>query len=62
LHHRLFDLGWSQTQIVLLYVFVSGLFGVSTLFLQSKEKVIILVLLAGLMFVAAAFFVRKERK
>lgn len=62
LHHRLFDLGWSQTQIVLLYVFISGMFGVSTLFLQSKEKVIILVLLAGLMFVAAAFFVRKERK
>lgn len=62
LHHRLLDIGWSQTQIVLLYVFISGMFGVSTLFLQSKEKVIILVLLAGLMLVAAAFFVKKEHK
>lgn len=62
LHHRLLDIGWGQTQIVLFYVLVAGLFGVSTLFLQSKEKVIILVLLAGLMLVAAAFFVKKERK
>lgn len=61
LHHRLFDRGWSQTQIVLFYVFISGMFGVSTLFLQSKEKVIVLMLLAGLMLVAAAFFVKKEK-
>jgi UDP-GlcNAc:undecaprenyl-phosphate GlcNAc-1-phosphate transferase len=62
LHHRLFDRGWGQTQIVLFYVFIAGLFGISTLFLQSKEKAIILILLAGLMFVAAAFFVRNEQK
>lgn len=62
LHHRLLDRGWSQTQIVLFYVFVSGLFGVSTLFLQSKEKVIALFLLAGLMLIAVAFFVKKENR
>lgn len=62
LHHRLLDRGWSQTQIVLFYIFISGMFGVSTLFLQSKEKVIILFLLAGLMMVAAAFFVKKEKR
>ncbi|OGL63848.1 hypothetical protein A3C09_02200 [Candidatus Uhrbacteria bacterium RIFCSPHIGHO2_02_FULL_47_44] len=62
LHHRLLDRGWGQTQIVLFYVFIAGLFGISTLFFQSKEKVIILMLLAGLMLVAAAFFVRNERK
>ncbi len=62
LHHRLLDMGWGQTQIVLFYVFISGLFGVSTLFFQSKEKVIILALLAGLMLIAAAFFVKKEQK
>ncbi len=62
LHHRLFDRGWSQTQIVLFYISISGLFGVSTLFLQSKEKAIVLILLTGLMLVVAAFIVKKERK
>jgi UDP-GlcNAc:undecaprenyl-phosphate/decaprenyl-phosphate GlcNAc-1-phosphate transferase len=62
LHHRLLDRGWSQTQIVLLYVFISGVFGASTLFLQSKEKAIALIFLAGLMLVAAAFFVKKEKR
>ncbi len=61
LHHRLFDLGWTQPQIVLFYVFISGMFGASTLFLQSKQKVIVLILLAGLMLVAAAFFVKREK-
>jgi UDP-GlcNAc:undecaprenyl-phosphate GlcNAc-1-phosphate transferase len=61
LHHRLLDRGWSQTQIVLFYIFVAGLFGVSTLFLQSQEKLIALVLLSGLMLIAAAFFVKKEK-
>jgi len=62
LHHRLLDLGWNQTQIVLLYIIVSGLFGASTLFLQSRQKVIVLILLAGLMLLTAAFFVKKEKR
>lgn len=62
LHHRLLDRGWSQTQIVLFYVFISGFLGITTLFLQSKEKVIVLTLLAGLMLIAAAFFVKKEKR
>jgi len=61
LHHRLLDRGWSQTQIVLFYVFIAGVFGTSTLFLQSKDKAILFIFLMLLMFVAAAFLVQKEK-
>lgn len=61
LHHRLLDLGWSQRRIVSLYVLVSTVFGVSTLFLQSKEKLVALVFLAILMLITATLLVQKER-
>ncbi|PKM91072.1 hypothetical protein CVU82_03380 [Candidatus Falkowbacteria bacterium HGW-Falkowbacteria-1] len=38
LHHRLIDLGLSQKQAVLFFYFVSGFFGLTGLFLQSKGK------------------------
>ena len=60
LHHRLLDRGWSQQQIVLFYVFVATTFGLLTLFLQSRDKIVALVILVVMMFLAAAFFSRKE--
>jgi len=61
LHHRLLDLGWEQTQIVLLYVCVASMFGVLTLFLQSQQKLVAMMLLLLIMFIAAMFLVRKEK-
>ena len=61
LHHRLFDLGWGQRRIMILYIFVATCFGVSTLFLQSREKFVALVTLAFLMLIAAWLLVMKER-
>lgn len=62
LHHRLFDLGWSQRRIMFTYVFVASLFGTLTLFLQSGEKLIILILLVVLMILAAALLVNQEKE
>ncbi len=62
LHHRLLSLGLGQKQIVFLYVFVAAGFGVLTIFLQSREKLVALVLLLIMMFLAASFFVRREKK
>ncbi len=53
LHFRLFDLGWSQRRVILLYYGVAVAFGVSTLFLQSHQKLIALGSLVILMIVAA---------
>jgi UDP-GlcNAc:undecaprenyl-phosphate/decaprenyl-phosphate GlcNAc-1-phosphate transferase len=62
LHHRLLKLGLSQKQVVFLYVFVSAGFGVLTIFLQSREKLVALILLLIMMFIAALFFVKKEKQ
>ena len=45
LHHRLLDLGWSVSQILLLVYCLTFLFGLSTLFLQPFIKLIILTIL-----------------
>lgn len=62
LHHRLLSLGLSQRQVVFLYVFIASGFGVLTIFLQSREKLVALILLLIMMFLAASFFVRRENK
>lgn len=62
LHHRFVDVGWGQRQIVLFYVLIATVFGASALFLQSKDKVLALVLLAIVMLIAALSLVAKERK
>ena len=62
LHHRLFDLGWGQRSIVLLYVFIATLFGISTLFFQSKEKLVALIVLGVMMFIAAFYLVQREKQ
>lgn len=62
LHHRFLDLGWSQRQIVLTYYIVAAGFGVCTLFLQSREKLIALGLLTLMMILAALVLVSKEKR
>jgi UDP-GlcNAc:undecaprenyl-phosphate GlcNAc-1-phosphate transferase len=61
LHHRLLSLGWGQTRIVILYVAVASAFGVSALFLQSRQKLVALIILTVVMVLTALFFVQKER-
>ncbi|MBI4714060.1 undecaprenyl/decaprenyl-phosphate alpha-N-acetylglucosaminyl 1-phosphate transferase [Candidatus Uhrbacteria bacterium] len=40
LHHRLLDLGLGQKRVVFIYIFIASAFGVSTLFLQSRQKLV----------------------
>jgi UDP-N-acetylmuramyl pentapeptide phosphotransferase/UDP-N-acetylglucosamine-1-phosphate transferase len=61
LHHRLLALGWGQTRIVIFYVALAAIFGTSALFLQSKEKLVALIILSFIMLLLALFFVQKER-
>src|SRR3989339_534444 len=62
LHHRLLDLHWGQRRIVFLYVFLATLFGITTLFFQSKEKLVALIVLGVMMFLAALYLVQKEKQ
>ncbi len=61
LHHRLLDLGWGQRRIVFTYVLIATAFGMSTLFLQSQQKLVALVLLGIMMVVVAVILVQKEK-
>lgn len=56
LHHRLIDLGLSQKQAVLFFYGISGFFGLSGLFLQSRGKFWALTFLLILMFLLIIFF------
>ncbi len=49
LHHRLLSSGLSQRQTVLLYYFLAAAFGSTALFLQSRGKLVALVILAIVM-------------
>jgi len=60
LHHRLLDLGWGQRRVFLFYVFVSTACGIIALLLQSKEKLVALIILAVLMVLGASYLVHKE--
>jgi len=62
LHHRLLDLGLSQKQIMYVYVLIASAFGATTIFLQSQQKLIALLLLGGMMVIAALFLVSKEHR
>ncbi len=46
-HHRLLQIGWGKRRIAIFYWFVSLLFGVSSLFLKSNEKMLALFLVFG---------------
>lgn len=62
LHHRLLDLGWGQKRIVLSYYVVAALFGLAALFLQSREKLFALGLLALAMFALIIWLARYEKR
>jgi len=61
LHHRLLDLGWSQNKIVAVYLLVATSFGTAALFLQSKEKLVALMVLVAIMIIVATLLVLQER-
>jgi UDP-GlcNAc:undecaprenyl-phosphate GlcNAc-1-phosphate transferase len=61
LHHRLLALGWGQTRIVAMYVVVASVFGASALFLQSKEKLVALLVLCVVMMLVIYLFSRKDK-
>ncbi len=60
LHFKLIESGLTQKQAVLLMYAISFLFGVTTLFLQSSEKMIALVLLFILMLLLGVWFSKKK--
>ena len=59
-HFRLLASGLSHKQAVLVLYSIAFLFGLSTLFLQSKQKLLALVLLCVLMLLASMFFLNKD--
>jgi UDP-GlcNAc:undecaprenyl-phosphate/decaprenyl-phosphate GlcNAc-1-phosphate transferase len=60
LHYRLLQSGLTQKQAVLLLYGISFLFGMTTLFLQSREKIIALSFLFVLMLLAGVWFSKKR--
>lgn len=63
LHHRLLDLGFSQRQVVLMYLTVTAVFGFSAVMLvSSQQKFFMLIALAVLMLLLAAALVFIPRK
>ena len=64
LHFRFLDLGLSQRQTALIYYFFAAIFGASALFLQSRGKIMALVVLVIVMlFVVIGFiYLDKRRK
>ncbi len=62
LHHRLLSLGLSQRQTVLIFYFLSFIFGISGLFLQSRGKLGALVILLAVMLGIVIFIERFDRR
>lgn len=60
LHFRLLNSGLGQRQAVLLLYSIAFVFGISTLFLQTNQKLIALLFLFILMLLLALFFSRKN--
>ena len=62
LHHRLLDLGLSPRQTVAIFYFFAAAFGLSSLFLQSRGKLLALASLLLIMLALVIFFSWWERK
>lgn len=64
LHHRLLDSGLTQKQTVFVFYFLSAVFGISGLFLQSQGKIIFLGIIVVLMFLLVVFlsFIVNKKK
>jgi UDP-GlcNAc:undecaprenyl-phosphate/decaprenyl-phosphate GlcNAc-1-phosphate transferase len=56
LHYKLLHSGLSQKQTVYIFYGISALFGMSTLYLQSKEKLMALILLGIMMLFVGVWF------
>lgn len=61
LHFRLLQSGLTQVQVVLFMYSISFLFGIITLFLQSKQKMVALLFLFVLMMMVGIWFSKKEK-
>ncbi len=61
LHFLLLQSGLGQTQTVLLFYSIAFVFGISTLFLQTKEKIIALLFLFVLMLLVGIWFSKKGK-
>lgn len=62
LHHRLYDLGLNQRQVVWIYVVLAMCFGVLTLFLSSLLKLVALLILVLLMLIGGYFLLMFDTK
>ncbi len=64
LHYKLMDIGFSEPQAVLFLYALTGIFGVSALFLQSRGKLIALGILVAVMIliIVSIFMVYKSRQ
>jgi UDP-GlcNAc:undecaprenyl-phosphate GlcNAc-1-phosphate transferase len=60
LHFRLLNSGLTQVQVVLLMYVIAFLFGITTLFLQSSQKIIALLFLFVLMMIVGIWFSKKD--
>ncbi|MBL7058083.1 undecaprenyl/decaprenyl-phosphate alpha-N-acetylglucosaminyl 1-phosphate transferase [Patescibacteria group bacterium] len=61
LHHRLNDLGLGPKRTATLYYLFSGIFGISAVFLQSKEKFFALLLLILIMIVSVIYLSKQKK-
>jgi len=62
LHLRLLDIGLSHRQVVLILYTLTTIFGVSALFLQSKQKAYVLLLLLTIMIILGFILVHLHKK
>ncbi|MBU3950474.1 MAG: undecaprenyl/decaprenyl-phosphate alpha-N-acetylglucosaminyl 1-phosphate transferase, partial [Proteobacteria bacterium] len=62
LHFRLLKAGFSHKRAVLFYYFIAGGFGIVSLFLQSRQKMIALLILVFVMIVIGAVVTRKNNQ
>jgi UDP-N-acetylmuramyl pentapeptide phosphotransferase/UDP-N-acetylglucosamine-1-phosphate transferase len=62
LHHRLLDMGLSQRQTVAAYYFFALFFGLVSLFLQSRGKLLAIMVLFLIMFAVVVSLYFLERK
>jgi UDP-GlcNAc:undecaprenyl-phosphate GlcNAc-1-phosphate transferase len=63
IHHRLLAAGLSQRQVALVLYFFTAAFGMTSLFLHTKGKVIALILICGIMLLLAWLLIHiKKRK
>jgi UDP-GlcNAc:undecaprenyl-phosphate GlcNAc-1-phosphate transferase len=60
LHFRLLESGLNQRQAVFLLYSIAFVFGISTLFLQSNQKLLALAFLFLLMLLLSIWFLRKK--